>query len=159
MTHHTVGVDISKAHLDAWRLPEGKAAKFTNDTAGFTALIAWAGSSVNCVAYAVLLGAADTLGVPDGDLNVTITGGDRLGKSAVVHYDNVPGGAGLVAQLEREDVFREVLDRAADWVQGNCGCDTSCYGCLRSYRNQFAHPNLDRNAALRCLESLGNSLA
>ena len=51
MTHHTVGVDISKAHLDACRLPEGKAAKFTNDTAGFTALIAWAGSSVNCVAY------------------------------------------------------------------------------------------------------------
>ena len=111
------------------------------------------------VAYAVLLGAADTLGVPDSDLNVTITGGDRLGKSAVVLYDNVPGGAGLVAQLEREDVFREVLDRAADRVQSNCGCDSSCYGCLRSYRNQFAHPYLDRNAALRVLTSLGDELA
>lgn len=97
--------------------------------------------------------------MPDSDLNVTITGGDRLGKSAVVLYDNVPGGAGLVAQLEREDVFREVLDRAADRVQSNCGCDSSCYGCLRSHRNQFAHPYLDRNAALRVLTSLGDELA
>ena len=36
------------------------------------------------VAYAILLGAADTLEVPDTDLNVTITGGDRPGESAVV---------------------------------------------------------------------------
>ena len=49
------------------------------------------------VAYAILLGTADTLEVPDTDLNVTITGGDRPGESAVVLYDNVPGGAGLVA--------------------------------------------------------------
>ena len=111
------------------------------------------------VAYAVLLGAAETLQVPDTDLNVTITGGDRPGESAVVLYDNVPGGAGLVAQLDHEEVFKEVLHRAADRMQGNCGCDSSCYGCLRSYRNQFAHPYLDRNAALRCLDSLGNSLA
>ena len=61
------------------------------------------------VAYAVLLGAADTLEVPDTDLNVTITGGERPGESAVVLYDNVPGGAGLVAQLENEDVFSDVL--------------------------------------------------
>ena len=57
----------------------------------------WAAYSV---AYAVLLGAAETLDVPDTDLNVTITGGDSPGESAIVLYDNVPGGAGLVAQLE-----------------------------------------------------------
>ena len=39
------------------------------------------------VAYAVLLGAANTLEVPDTDLNVTITGGDQPGESAVVLYD------------------------------------------------------------------------
>ena len=96
------------------------------------------------VAYAILLGAADTLEVPDTDLNVTITGGDRPGESAVVLYDNVPGGAGLVAQLEREAVFADVLRAATERVRGNCGCDASCYGCLRSYRNQFAHAHLDR---------------
>ena len=103
------------------------------------------------VAYAVLLGAADTLEVPDTDLNVTITGGDQPGKSAVVLYDNVPGGAGLVAQLEDEGVFADVLQAASERVQGNCGCDSSCYGCLRSYRNQFAHAHLDRTQALRIL--------
>ena len=31
-------------------------------------------------------------------------------------------------------------------VDGRCGCDesTSCYACLRSYRNQFIHPELAR---------------
>ncbi len=103
------------------------------------------------VAYAVLLGAADTLEVPDTDLNVTITGSDRLGDSAIVLYDNVPGGAGLVAQLEDEGVFDSILHAATVRVQGNCGCDSSCYGCLRSYRNQFAHAHLDRTRALNIL--------
>ena len=103
------------------------------------------------VAYAILLGAADTLEVPDTDLNVTITGGDQSGESAVVLYDNVPGGAGLVAQLEHEEVFAEVLNAATARVQGNCGCDSSCYGCLRSYRNQFAHAQLDRLRAKEIL--------
>ena len=105
------------------------------------------------VAYAVLLGAADTLEVPDTDLNVTITGGDHSGESAVVLYDNVPGGAGLVAQLEDERIFAGVLHAATERVRGKCGCDSSCYGCLRSYRNQFAHSQLDRIRALEILTS------
>ena len=40
MTDHTVGVDISKRHLDAFQLPGEKAAQFTNDAAGFRELIA-----------------------------------------------------------------------------------------------------------------------
>ena len=104
------------------------------------------------VAYAVLLGAAEALDVPDTDLNVTIAGG-----AAIVLYDNVPGGAGLVAQLERESVFDRMLRSARERVQGNCGCDTSCYGCLRSYRNQFAHPHLDRTRALEVLQGVGNT--
>ena len=104
------------------------------------------------VAYAVLLGAAEILDIPDSDLNVTITGGTSPGDSAIVLYDNVPGGAGLVAQLEQESVFEEMLHNARQRVQGNCGCDSSCYGCLRSYRNQFAHPHLDRKKALNLLK-------
>ena len=106
------------------------------------------------VAYAVLLGAAETLDVPDTDLNVTITGGSAEESSvAIVLYDNVPGGAGLVAQLELESVFTEMLCNALDRLQGKCGCDSSCYGCLRSYRNQFAHPHLDRKQALAVLDA------
>ena len=51
MTHHTVGIDISKAHLDAYAAPEGRAARFSNDAAGFRKLIAWIGPQVRRVAY------------------------------------------------------------------------------------------------------------
>ena len=43
------------------------------------------------LAYAVLLGAAEALDVPDADLNVTITGNDTTDDAAIVLYDNVPG--------------------------------------------------------------------
>ena len=56
-----------------------------------------------------------------------------------------------MAQLERESVFDEVLHNARERVLGNCGCDSSCYGCLRSYRNQFAHSHLNRKQALEIL--------
>ena len=58
----------------------------------------WEAYSVD---YAVLLGAAETLNVPASDLNVTIASGVKSGEMAIVLYDNVPGGAGLVAQLEQ----------------------------------------------------------
>ena len=105
------------------------------------------------LAYAVLLGAADTMDVPDMDLNVTITGGTTPDEAAIVLYDNVPGGAGLVAQLGDPRVFRRMLDATRERLGGNCGCDLSCYGCLRSYRNQFAHPFLDRTKALASLDA------
>ena len=105
------------------------------------------------LAYAILLGVAEKLDVPSNDLNVTIAGGEAPGETAIVLYDNVPGGAGLVAQLEQKKIFRAALDNARGRVQGNCGCDLSCYGCLRSYRNQFAHPHLDRNRALAFLDA------
>ena len=49
-TSNTVGVDISKAHLDAHALPSGRAARFSNDAAGFKKLAAWAGPA-ECVVY------------------------------------------------------------------------------------------------------------
>lgn len=105
------------------------------------------------VAYAILLGAAEALDVPDMDLNVTIAGSGSSGKSSIVLYDNVPGGAGLVAQLEQGQIFHEMIRHAIERVEGGCGCNSSCYGCLRSYRNQFAHPYLDREKAKTFLKN------
>ena len=36
----------------------------------------------------------------------------------------------------------------------NCVCDSSCYGCLCSYRNQFAHLNLNRMFTFEFLNSI-----
>ena len=106
------------------------------------------------LAYAVLLGAAETLSLPSTDFNVTITAGSAKDKTAIVLYDNVPGGAGLVEQFEKEQDFRTMLNNAKERVSGGCGCDQSCYGCLRSYRNQFAHPELDRCVALKHIDAV-----
>ncbi len=105
------------------------------------------------LAYAILFGAATILDVPDSDLNVTITKGQAEHETAIVLYDNVPGGAGLVGSLTKLEVFHGILEEAKKRVSGDCGCTESCYGCIRSYRNQFAHPYLQRNAALQFLEN------
>jgi len=62
----------------------------------------------------------------------------------------------LVSNLEQPQTFKKCLEAARDRVNGSCGCaeDTSCYGCLRSYRNQFVHPYLQRGAAWSFLNQL-----
>ena len=105
------------------------------------------------LAYAILLGISQTLNVPDTDINTTITAGDTHNEIAIVLYDNVPGGAGLVASLEKTKLLKIALAEAKKRVVGDCGCTESCYGCIRSYRNQFAHPYLQRTTALQFLEN------
>ena len=50
-TPNTVGIDISKAHLDAHELPSQRAARFANDAAGIQRLTEWIGAPVQCVVY------------------------------------------------------------------------------------------------------------
>ncbi|TQE92699.1 MAG: IS110 family transposase [Spiribacter salinus] len=45
MTDHTIGVDISKSHLDAFRLEDRAAQRFENSAAGFRALSKWLGKA------------------------------------------------------------------------------------------------------------------
>jgi len=108
------------------------------------------------LAYALVEGAAEVLEVPSNDLSATVAHGEQYPVPPIILYDNVPGGAGLVARLEKEDDLKKCLKTAQKRVGGNCGCDenTSCYGCLRSYRNQFAHQYLQRGPVMRYLEAL-----
>ena len=68
--------------------------------------------------------------------------------------DTVPGGGGNVLRIEEnlERVIRGALRRVRHC---ECGPETSCYGCLRGYRNQRDHEMLSRGAAADLLESLG----
>ena len=50
-TPDTVGVDISKAHLDVHRRASGDSARFANDAAGFEALASWLGDTAAWVVY------------------------------------------------------------------------------------------------------------
>jgi hypothetical protein len=107
------------------------------------------------IAYALVEAAAEILEVPSTDLNATVAHSHEFPVPPMILYDNVPGGAGLVARLEEEAVLRTCLEAARKRVSGDCGCEenTSCYGCLRSYRNQFAHQHLRRGSTMRYLQA------
>lgn len=107
------------------------------------------------LAYAIVEGAAEVLEVPSTDLSATVTHSPS-GVPPIILYDNVPGGAGLVARLESDGLLRECLEAAFRRVNGSCGCapNTSCYGCLRHYRNQFAHPHLARGPVHEYLDRI-----
>jgi len=45
MTEHTIGIDISKSHLDAFRLEDRAAERFENSPRGLRALIKWLGTT------------------------------------------------------------------------------------------------------------------
>jgi transposase len=51
MTKPTIGVDISKDHLDACRWPGGETCRVSNDPAGHRRLIRWIGGDVARVAF------------------------------------------------------------------------------------------------------------
>ena len=109
------------------------------------------------LAYSLLESAAEVTEVQSSDLNATVaygSGGSYL--PPVILYDNLPGGAGMVARLQDKNVLYDCLVMARRRVSGECGCDeaTSCYGCLRSYRNQFAHQYIQRGPVMRYLEQL-----
>lgn len=101
-------------------------------------------------------GAAEVLEVPSTDLSATVAYESGSPIPPLVLYDNVPGGAGLVARLEDKEILHACLKAALDRVNGSCGCgeDDSCYGCLRSYRNQFAHQHLKRGPVMRYLKRI-----
>jgi superfamily II DNA or RNA helicase len=105
--------------------------------------------------YAVLQGAAERLEISEDDL-----GGALYrkvdGRRAVVLFDTVPGGAGgarFIAQ-SLEQVLSGAHERVAEC---ECGPETACYACLRSYRNARSHDQLSRVGALRMLDVLGFS--
>lgn len=105
--------------------------------------------------YAVLQGAAERLEISEDDLGGALYR-KMDGRRAVVLFDTVPGGAGgarFIAQsLER--VLGGAHERVAEC---ECGPETACYACLRSYRNARSHDQLSRVGALRMLDVLGFS--
>lgn len=108
------------------------------------------------LAYALVEGVAEVLEVPPTDLSATVAYERGSPIPPLVLYDNVPGGAGLVARLEDKEILHASLKAALDRVNGSCGCgeNDSCYGCLRSYRNQFAHQHLKRGPVMRYLKRI-----
>jgi hypothetical protein len=92
--------------------------------------------------YTLLEGAAQALSIRRDDLDGTLY--HYQGQlPALVLFDNVPGGAGHVRRIAEDlpAVFLAAYERVNNEC---CGPETSCYECLRNYRNQPYHPELRR---------------
>ncbi len=103
------------------------------------------------VLYALIEGAAQCTGIPRDDLDGTLYPYQRGCAPALVLYDNVPGGAGHVRRIGED--LRTVAEAAHARVRDcECGPETSCYECLRSYHNQYYHDQLRRGKAEEFLQ-------
>ena len=68
-------------------------------------------------------------------------------------YDPMPGGSGLLEQMLAR--WKELIATAKDLLAGCVqGCETACYACLKTFRNQFHHEQLNRHDALKLMDAL-----
>lgn len=132
---HTFLTDVIELRFDGLRLSANERA-------------AWLS-----VLYALLEGASEALGVARDDLEGTLHRSHHT--FSLVLFDKVPGGAGHVVRLREAKTLRAALEAARRRVaRCECGEETSCYECLRTFYNQHAHDLLSRGLALRFLDAV-----
>lgn len=106
------------------------------------------------IMYALLEGVSYTLDIERGDIDGCLY---YTGNTCnIILYDDVPGGAGLVRSIiKNNQIFKEILINAYRRMTiCSCGGDTadsSCYGCLQNYRNQYCHASLKRSYPIEFL--------
>jgi ATP-dependent helicase YprA (DUF1998 family) len=115
----------------------------------------WSRSAMMSLMYALLDGASEALGIRRDDVDGTLFYKDFQRPPHIILYDTVPGGAGHVERINKK--MRFVVETALRKVLAcECGEDTSCYNCLRNYRNQFYHDDLQRGDAIKLLKVMLN---
>jgi ATP-dependent helicase YprA (DUF1998 family) len=109
--------------------------------------------TLESVLAAILEGAADRLQIARDDIGGALYP-RQGGRQGLVIFDTVPAGAGNAIRIARslDEVLAGALDRVATC---DCGTETSCYGCLRNYRNQTVHDILRRDLAIKVLQRIG----
>jgi len=99
--------------------------------------------------YAILEGASYALEISRDDIDGTLSWTPDHRRSIVL-YDTVPGGAGAARKIAEN--VGHVMETAVKRIRGcDCGEETSCYGCLRTYGNARYHEQLSRRGALNLL--------
>ena len=104
---------------------------------------------------AIRTAASRLLDMGEGDLQLLVV---RQPNDAVdlLIYDPMPGGSGLLDQLisRWSELVREAKDLLA-----NCPmqCEAACYSCLKTFRNQFYHEQLNRTIAFDLMTDLDQS--
>ena len=108
------------------------------------------------ILYAILRGVCVYLNIEEGDISGCLQ--MMNGSYCIIIFDNTPGGSGHAKRIDSAKNLDGVL-RTALSVVDSCTCggeegDSSCYFCLRNYRNQRYHNELKRNYALDYLRNI-----
>lgn len=104
------------------------------------------------VLYALLEGASRALDIARDDIDGTMHMAEDK-RPALVLFDTVAGGAGNVLRIAQN--FDQVAGRALQIVRDcECGPETSCFACLRTFRNDRFHEELRRSEAIRLLDQV-----
>ncbi|APA97244.1 hypothetical protein NS506_03191 [Nocardia seriolae] len=104
------------------------------------------------VLYALLEGASEALEISRDDIDGTLSW-SADGRRSIVLFDTVPAGAGAAKKIAEH--LEQVVHHAVVRVTVcDCGPETSCYGCLRSFRNDRFHERLSRAGALEIFDRL-----
>ena len=130
--------------------------KYETDVVRISLSMPWTGIdpkvTAKSVLYAVLQAAALELQISRDNID-GVADGYSASDATIIMIDTVPGGAGYARLINTN--LEAVLARARQLV-GNCECgpETSCYMCLRTFSNQRLHDELSRGEALRFLDGL-----
>lgn len=108
------------------------------------------------ILYAVLRAMCVYLNIEEND----IAGCLQMinGSYCLIIFDNTPGGSGYVKKIDNANNLKGVLSTALSIVE-SCVCggevgDSSCYFCLRNYRNQRHHNELKRGYVVEFLNNI-----
>ena len=129
--------------------------KYETDVVRATFSVPWTGSDPDVTAQsvlsAVLQAAAQELQISRD--NIDGVSDSFTSDSSLTLIDTVPGGAGYARLINTK--LEAVLSRARQLVADcECGEETSCYMCLRTFSNQRLHDTLSRGEAARYLNEL-----
>jgi ATP-dependent helicase YprA (DUF1998 family) len=102
------------------------------------------------------IGARLVLDMGTTEIEAFTTTGPGGGHWAIL-YDPMPGGSGFLPQLV--GYWETICQRAADALE-RCAsqCEEACYSCLKHFRNQMDHDQLNRHTAINLLAELTQPL-
>ena len=102
------------------------------------------------ILQALLRGICSYLSIEENDISGCLQKSDS--GYEIVIYDTTPGGSGQAKRLDDKDNLIGSIKNALEIVAGcTCGgdeADTTCYSCLRNYRNQKYHDVMKRKDAI-----------
>jgi ATP-dependent helicase YprA (DUF1998 family) len=114
--------------------------------------------ALRTLSEALTIAATNRLEIEPGELQAeyrpALSPGGHEGLEAEIYlYDTLPGGAGFARRVGEFGV--DLFEDAIRLLEGCPAiCDSSCYRCLRSFKNRFEHALLDRHLGASLLRYL-----